>query len=293
MTMPEVHQLAAQGRLFDAILAARYLDPPMARDHGVDATRKYDLGTLGQTYELGEKLSDVSKGLAKKYGGWELIPIDTADPDPERAADAAEFIRYMAQDVELSRGLYRELMDRLGGTVPEYLAREHRVAALAAQISANGFLVDPDLLAHRVTEVNERKGQSLAWLAEHAGVPLADAKGKPYKSPLASKGGKEALENALRAAGVTSLWRTGKSQELDTSGDHMKHLAREYAHLPEVREIAKNVYRIVGARSVYQTISDHTGPDGRVHPKISFAQATGRWSVTSPGLTVLGKRGGR
>jgi hypothetical protein len=293
LTMTEVHQLAADGRLFDAILAARYLDPPMARDKGVDATRKYDLGALGQQYGLGEKLTDVSKALAKKYGGWGLIPIDTADPDPERAADATEFVRYMVQDVELSRRLYRTLLAWLGGTVPEYLAREHRVAALATQISYNGFRVDPELLAKRVTEVDERKAQSLAWLAKNAGVPLSDAKGKPYKSPLATKNGKAALETALRAAGATSLWRTGKSQDLDTSGEHMKHLASEYAHLPRVREIAKNVYRIVGARSVYQTISDHTGPDGRVHPRISFAQATGRWSVTSPGLTVLGKRGGR
>lgn len=293
MTMIEVHQLAAANRLFDAILAARYLDPPMARDKGVDAIRKYDLGTLGQAYELGEKLTDVSKGLAKKYGGWGLIPIDTNDPDPERAADAAEFERYMVQDVELSRGLYRALMAKLGGTVPEYLAREHRVAALAAQISHNGFLVDQDLLGERVTEVNERKAASLTWLAEHAGIPLTDAKGKPYKSPLASKGGKEALEAALRAAGATSLWRTGKSGDLDTSGDHMRHLASEYAHLPRVREIAKHVYRIVGARSVYQTIMDNLCPDGRVHPKIGLSQATGRWSVTSPGLTVLGKRGGR
>jgi hypothetical protein len=293
LTMPEVHRMAAEGRLFDALLAARYLDPPMARDKGVDATRKYDLGALGERYGLGEKLSDVSKALAKKYGGWSEIPWDVTDPDPARAADAAEFTRYMVQDVELSRGLYRALLEELGGTVPEYLVREHRVAALAAQISVNGFRVDLDLLAERVEGVNERKAQSLAWLAEHAGIPLADAKGKPYKSPLASKTGKEALERALRAAGATSLWRTGKSQDLDTSGDHMRHLAQEYAHLPAVREIAKNVYRIVGARSVYQTVSDHTGPDGRVHPRIGFDQATGRWSVTSPGLTVLGKRGGR
>jgi hypothetical protein len=293
MTMPEIHRLAADGRLFDAILAARYLDPPMARDKGVDATRKYDLGALGQAYDLGEKLTDVSKGLAKKYGGWGLIPIDARDPDPGRAADAAEFQRYMIQDVELSRSLYRTLLEKLGGAVPEYLAREHRVAALAAQISMNGFLVDQALLGERVTEVNERKAESLAWLSQHAGIPLADAKGKAYRSPLASKGGKTALENALREAGATSLWRTGKSEDLDTSGDHMKHLGQEYGHLPAVREIVKNVYRIVGARSVYQTIQDHTGPDGRVHPKISFAQATGRWSVTSPGLTVLGKRGGR
>lgn len=293
MTMGEVHDLAAAGRLFDAILAARLVDPPMARDKGVDATRKYDLGTLGQTYSLGEKLTDVSGALAKKYGGWDAIPYDTTDPDPERAADAAEFQRYMVQDVELSRRLHAALLEKLGGTSPDYLIREHRVAALAAQISANGFLVDQPLLAQRVAEVNERKAGSLAWLAENAGIPTTDAKGKPYKSPLASKAGKEALEAALRAAGATSLWRTGKSNDLDTSGNHMRHLAQEYGHLPAVRAIAKEVYRIVGARSVYQTVSDHVAPDGRVHPKIGFEQATGRWSVTSPGLTVLGKRGGR
>ena len=293
LTMAEVHQLAADGRLFDALLAARFIDPPMARDKGVDQTRKYDLGRLVDQYGVGEKLSEVSGALAKKYGGWDGIPWDTSDPDPERAADAAEFIRYMAGDVEASRALYGALLEKLGGTVPEYLVREHRVAALAAQISYNGFLVDQPLLAQRVEEVNQRKAESLAWLAEHAGIPLADAKGKPYKSPLASKGGKEALEAALRAAGATSLWRTGRSGDLDTSGDHMKHLAQEYGHLPAVREIAKNVYRIVGARSVYQTLSDNLGPDGRVHPRIGFDQATGRWSVTSPGLTVLGKRGGR
>jgi hypothetical protein len=294
LTMGEVHDLAAEGRLFDTILAARLIDPPMARAKGVDHTRKYDLGTLARTYDLGgDKLTDTTDALKKKYGGWDEIPWDTEDSDPERAADAELFRQYMVQDVELSRGLYAKLMEKLGGEVPEYLKREHRVAALAAQISANGFLVDQPLLAERVAEVNERKSVALAWLNENAGVPLNRPNGQPYDAPLQSKVGKEALEAALRAAGVTSLWRTGRSNQLDTSGDHMLHLSREYHHLPAVREIAKNVYRIVGARSVYQTVSDHVAPDGRVHPKIGFEQATGRWSVTSPGLTVLGKRGGR
>jgi hypothetical protein len=286
LTMPEVHEMAAAGRLADALLIARYQDPPMAKDQGVDQKRKYDLGALGEKHGLGQKLTDVSAALADKYGGWDNIPIDDSE-------DGRAFKGYMVQDVELSRRLYPTLLDELGGTMPDYLVREHRVAALATQISVNGFRVDPDLLAERVALVNATKRVALGWLAENCGIPLADAKGKPYKSPLASKAGKEALEAALRAAGVTSIWRTGKSQDLDTSGNHMKHLGQEYHHLPKVVEIAKNVYRIVGARSVYQTVTDHTGPDGRVHPKISFEQATGRWSVTSPGLTVLGKRGGR
>lgn len=293
LTMPEVHAMAAGGKLFDALLAARFIDPPMARDKGVDATRKYDLATMGQTYGLGDKLTKISGALDKKYGGWDHIPIDLNDPDPQRAADAADFQRYMVQDVELSRSLYGALIEKLGGTVPEYLVREHRVAALATQISVNGFLVDVPELDRRVIEVNERKAQSLAWLAENAGIPMANDKGVAYKSPLASTAGKAALEAALTEAGVTSFWRTAKAGDLDTSGEHMRHLASEYGHLPRVREIAKEVFRIVGSRSVYQTAKDHLCPDNRVHPKISFEQATGRWSVTKPGLTVFGKRGGR
>jgi len=292
MTMPEIHRLAVEGRLFDGLLAARYIDPPMARDKGVDMKRKYDLGTLAT--KLGtEKYSDTSKALDKKYGGWAAIPIDTHDPDPIRAADAADFIEYMRQDVSVSRQLHAHLMEQLGGTVPEYLAREHQVAALAAQVRHNGFRVDVPELARRVTEVNDRKEIALDWLVEFADIPTKTAKGAEYKAPLATKAGKVALEKALTDAGVTSLWRTATSGDLDTSGDHMRHLAREYHHLPRVREIAKNVYRIVGARSVYQTAQDNLCPDGRVHPKIGFDQATGRWSVTKPGLTVFGKRGGR
>jgi hypothetical protein len=291
ITMPEVHRMAADGRLFDGLLAGRYLDPPMARDKGVDATRKYDLGALGEKYGLGAKLSDVSKELAKRYGGWDDIPIDDSE-------DGRAFKAYMVQDVELSRRLYGELtgqLSKLGPTAEAYLRREHRVAAVAAQISLNGFLVDQDLLTERVDGVNATKANAMDVLAGKYGIPTTDAKGKPYASPLASKAGKLALETALTAAGVSpkSLWRTAKSKDLEISGEAMLHYGREYHHKPEVVEIAKNVYRIVGARSVYQTAQNSLCPDGRVHPKIGFEQATGRWSLTNPGLTVFGKRGGR
>lgn len=290
LTMPRVHGMAAQGRFADALLMARYLDPPMARDKGVDTQRRHDLDSLSERLGLGRK-DDRSKALVKTYG-WEGIPLDREDPDPTRRADAVAFWEYLHQDVNLSRQVYPVLLEQAGGTMPEYLVREHRVAAIAAQISLNGFRVDVPLLEERVAEVNERKATAVAWLAEHAGLPLEDGRGKAYTSPIASKAGKEAIETALRAAGATSIWRTEKSDMLDISADHMRHLAREYHHLPEVKAIALNVWRIVGARSVYQTVHDHLIGD-RVHPKISMAQATGRWSTTQPGLTVLGKRGGR
>lgn len=296
LTMTEVHDMAAAGGLADALLMARFIDPPMAKDKGVDEKRKYDLGALGEKLGLGEKLTDVSKPLVTKYGGWGQVPINPLDEDDERGRDAADFIGYMVQDVELSRKLYRVLLAELGGTMPDYLVREHQVAAIGAQLGVNGFLVDQTLLGERVREVEDTKRKAMAYLHSQHGVPLADAKGVAYKSPLASKGGKEAVGAALVALGVPerSLWRTPKSQDLQLSSDAMMFYGREYGqNRPELRKVCTAVYRIVSARSVYQTALDHTGPDGRVHPKVSFEQATGRWSVTRPGLTVFGKRGGR
>jgi hypothetical protein len=285
LRMDWVHQAAAEGRLFDALLVARHLDPPMARDTGVDATRKYDLDSLGDRLNLGRKMGDEIKALKKLHGGWDKIPTD----DPT-------FRAYLTQDVELSRGVHNVLATELRAAGPDawaYVVREHQVAAIAAQISANGFLVDQLALDARIVEIEERKAESLALLSSRFDLPLNDAKGKPFKSPIASAAGKAALEKALRANGVTSLWRTATSGQLDISGQHMLHLASEYGHNPAVREIAKAVYRVVGARSVYETAFNSLCPDGRVHPKVSMAQSTGRWSVTQPGLTVFGKRGGR
>jgi DNA polymerase-1 len=50
---------------------------------------------------------------------------------------------------------------------------------------------------------------------------------------------------------------------------------------------------VTKARTVYQTATECLAPDGRVHPFVSMRQASGRWSVTNPGLTVFGKRGGK
>ena len=285
LDMPTIHEFAAGGRFVDALLLARYLDPPMAREKGVDHTRRYDLDSLAERLGLGRK-DDAGKTLAKKYGGWWSIPTD---PDTE---DGAAFRSYLHQDVNLSRQVYSTLLEQAGGTVPEYVVREHRVAAIAAQISYNGFRVDRDALAERIAAINAQKAVAMGWLASNIGLPLEDGRGKVYASPVGTKVGKERLEQALRAAGATSIWRTEKSGQLDISSDHMRHLASEYGHLPMVKAIAENVYRIVSARSVFETVNNHLIGD-RVHPKIGFDQATGRWSVTSPGLTVLGKRNGR
>lgn len=287
LTMEQVHEMARDGRVFDGLLVGRYLDPPMAREKGVDHTRKYDLGSMAAKYGLAEKLTDVSAELAKKYGGWENIPVIESDEDGRR------FREYASRDVQISRDLRAKLLDELGGEMPAYLVREHRVAAIAAQVSYNGFLVDQERLERAIVEIEKRKAKATRYLVGRWGLPTLTSVGKPAKNILGTKGGKLALEGALREAGATSLWHTENTKLIDISSDHMHHLWHEYWYLPDVRRIAKAVDMIVGARTVYETAKNCLGPDGRVHPKIGFDQATGRWSLTKPGLTVFGKRGGR
>lgn len=274
----DLQALVRRGAVFDTLLAARHIDPPMAREKGRDFDRRYDLDTLGKKYEVGGKTHDL-KALAKQHGGFDQIPVD----DPEYRA-------YLAGDIEVGRGLYEKLSAKVGSD--PYLRREHRVAAIAAQISLNGFRVDLELLGQRMREGEERKGAALARLHERYGVPLADEKGKPYASPLASRAGKDALIAALQQHGVTSWWTTGKTEDIATSAEAMRELGLQHMDKPEVVEICKLVMAVVTTRTVYTTIHDNL-IDDRVHPTVVMKQSTGRWSLSRPGLTVMGKRNGR
>jgi DNA polymerase-1 len=265
----DIHELVARGAVFDTLLAARHIDPPPAREH-----RKYDLDTLGQRLQLGGKNGDLKK-LAREFGGYDQIPLD----EPR-------YRTYLEQDVALSAALYEHLKSD-----DTYLAREHRVAAIAAQITLNGFRVDEDLLATRIAEGEQRKAEALQTIADRHGVPLTDAKGKRCASPLATKAGKQALIDAFTRLGATYYPKTATG-ELMTSGDGMREMAAEFPNLPEVAALCELVAQVTSERTIYSTVAKHvTG--GRVHPGVSMEQSTGRWSITKPGLTVIGKRGGR
>jgi DNA polymerase I len=65
-------------------------------------------------------------------------------------------------------------------------------------------------------------------------------------------------------------------------------------------ELCNAVAAVSGERTIYETVRRCLVPgeladDGmaRVHPKTSFRQASGRASVTNPGMTVFGKHGQR
>lgn len=284
---PNIHELARDGKVFDTLLAARHLDPQKAKDKGVDAQRRHDLDSLGiRFFGDGAGKAGNLKALAKEFGGFDMIPIDD-----ER------YLTYLARDVTLNAMVYNRLqeqLDKKGAACRAYLVREHRVAAIAAQISLNGFRVDTDLLQERLNHNARVRSAALKRLHDRYDVPLGNSAGVPYKAPLATIAGKAALVKALQTAGLKEgqWWTTDKSDDIALSGQAMKYLYNEFHNIPAVRDIARMVITVVGLRSVYSTVEKFL-VDGRVHSSISMHQATGRWSSTKPGLTVFGKRGGR
>ncbi len=107
--------------------------------------------------------------------------------------------------------------------------------------------------------------------------------------------------NALMECGIPedAFPRTAKQNTISLSGDLKQsindyHRAHKFVIKDKARasEIINLVQLLVGERTIYQTIENCRVGD-RVHPSIRPYQASGRWSVTEPGLTVFGKREGR
>lgn len=268
---------ALKDKVVDLDLWLRCVDPPMS---GKDGSTKmapgyYSLDQAAARYGVSGKTHDL-KALAKKHGGLDQIPTD----DPE-------YRRYLDGDIEATRGLLAALLP----TWNDYIAREMNVGLITAQMSLNGFRVDVEELTRTLAEQAERKERNLEELAALTGMPL-DA-----KSPLATKAGKEAIEEALTEAGIRgdALPRTGKTGALSTSREEMGELlgkVRKFGGNERVERIISLIMDVVGERTVFQTIENSRIED-RVHPTIRPLQASGRWSVTGPGLTVFGKRGGK
>jgi DNA polymerase I-like protein with 3'-5' exonuclease and polymerase domains len=72
----------------------------------------------------------------------------------------------------------------------------------------------------------------------------------------------------------------------------MLELAEKHREDSELMGLCLTVASLTGARTIMQTVLDHATGD-RVHPEVFPLQATGRYSITNPGLTVLGKHGGK
>lgn len=281
-----------RGRIHDTDLSVRTFDPPPSGKDGVAIRPRgfYGLDQSARRFGIPGKTDDL-KGLARRHGGYDLIPTD--DPD---------YVSYLAGDVAASTALHAAIPCK------KYDVREGDIHLMTAMMSATGFRVDVPELHRALMEQAVRKAENLRELAAITGLPLTrtrlyktrDDVTEPLASPLASAAGKDAIERWMTGQGIKpgSLPRTGKTGALCLSGEPLTEFAAAIkAHardrdVSQILHVLTLIRDVVSERTVYATARDCLIGD-RVHPGIRPYQATGRWSVTKPGLTVYGKRGGR
>ena len=273
-------------KALDTEITARQADPPRSRESGTSADR-YTLDAVAERLGVPGK-TDELKRLARKHGGYDMIPQDDE-----------EYRSYLHGDLRASRAVRERLPE------DDYTRREHVLATIAGRMTLSGFRVDQPLLARRIAEGAERKGRALELLHAGWGLPLGRAvtKGRgegkheewqEFSSPLATTEGRAWFEETVTGRyQVPDPPRTPKSGDLATGADALKPVLNDPRCPADLRAMLTLVAIVTTTRTVYQTASNHLAPDGRVHPRISFRQASGRWSVTDPGLTVFGKRGGK
>lgn len=266
-------KLAQENRLRDTKLCAFLADPPFSRMKEGEIEKAYSLETTGTKY-LGEgKMKDaltgksVLKRLAAEFGGYDKIPVDHP-----------EYNDYLKRDVEATRDLVKVL------PMNDYVIREHKIAAVAATISIQGFRVDIPLLKERIEQGETKRHKILTELMEY-GLPGPDT----TKAPQMTKVGKAAIDTAFCDAGVT-LPRT-KSGTPALGKEILQEIVETVENQKAI-DLAEAVMSLNGIRTIYGNIFDNLVND-RVHPSINLRQSTGRWSIQKPGLTVIGKRGGK
>jgi DNA polymerase-1 len=273
--------VAAKSR--DTLILARLADPPRARDTGGSVDR-YDLDAVAAKLGVPGKSGDL-RALKREFGGYDKIPTD----DPR-------YVSYLTADVEASRAVAAHL------PMTRYGRREHHLASLAGRMTLNGFRVDVPLLQQRIVEGEETKERALLELHDRFGLPLSRTvmrgRGKArheeeeaFSSPLATTEGGAWWSAQVERFHWRRAPRTPKGK-LSTGASDLAPVLTRKSCPPELAEIVRLMATVTQVRTVYQTVADNLVVD-RVHSLINMGQASGRWSVTRPGLTVFGKRGGR
>lgn len=270
-----VLKLAKADRLVDTKLLAFLADPPYSRTKEGEIEKMFSLENVGLKY-LGEgKAKDAATGssvlkeLAKEFGGFDKIPQDDA-----------RYIHYLKRDVEITRDLVRVL------PMSDYTRREHRISAVASTISIEGFRVDVPLLEERIEQGEIKRFEILTKLERDYGLPSPES----TKAPQMTKLGKQAIDTAFRDLGIT-LERTASGQPA-LGKEVLLGVVEAAGENQEVIDLAESVLGLNGIRTIYGNIHEYL-VDDRVHPSINLRQSTGRWSIQKPGLTVIGKRGGK
>lgn len=301
-------------RAIDSLLVERHLNPVAARGrqpqgfYTLDATaERYGCaGKMHITFEekreiarryKGDKYADrmkpgktdkfgVLKVLAEMAGGFDRIPLD--DPD---------YVEYLRRDVRASAGVYRkqaQLIEDEPESSQDYLASEHDTAMHMARVTIEGCRVDVNLNMSRLAAGQARLDAAKKMLHERFGMPLEG------KKPHVTNPGKAAFRAALLSTGINeehldAHWPLNKDGSLSTSKTVLTDMVATFEKVgnKNAAELCRTILAMNGERTIYQTIDTCLSPDGKVHPYIGPDQASGRWSMKDPGLTVFGKRGGK
>jgi P4 family phage/plasmid primase-like protien len=267
-----VEQTIIGGR--DLRIAAFQNDPPTSYEtKSGPGFKSYSMDALAERYLGKQGKSGMGEALAEEYGGWDHIPAD----DPR-------YREYLAEDLAVTA--------ELDAAIPydPYEEREARVCAVTARATLSGFRVDVEGLQARAQELEERAESGRSMLADEYGFPLTNKQGKPAAAPQRTAAGKAAFEQALGALGFpVANWPRGKDGALSLSKDTMAFaLAHAEKHVPAAVPVIEAVQSMNGIRNNAANVLRHVH-DGRVHPSFQPFQATGRWSILDPGLTVLKK----
>lgn len=263
---------ALAAKSVDTMIVDRQLNPPISKGKG-----SVSLNDLAARLGLPMKTDDI-KRLARNHGGFDLIPMDDAD-----------YVSYLGGDVAASQAVY-EALKEVAAADP-YITREHRVQAIMGRMSLNGFRVNVPLVTERHRAGQDKLNSIKERLHTAYGFPTGGA------APQRSKAGKEAFYEALKGSGIGESWLAQNwPKNKDGTLSLGKEVLTEKRELfdgpkPDAAALCDAILEMNGVRSIYGNCLDWLTTEGRVHPEISPEQASGRWSVTKPGLTVVGKKG--
>lgn len=242
-----------------------------------DFMRWLSLDNLAFQLGVPGKMGDL-KDLAKKHNppktkvadyDYGLIPLD--DPD---------FIAYAEQDVRALQGVTRRLC--LMSPMSAYDWREQTLAAIDAQNTRNGFMVDVEAVTARRDELAARRDEIRSYLEREYDFPTEG------KAPWSSDKGKEVIIRVLKEAGISEDgWPRTPTGALQLGGEVILNLTTG----TEAEEIGSAIAELKGQRSLSQLTIDSMKEDGKVHPDINSLQRSSRSSTTNPGLTVWTARG--
>ena len=225
-------------------------------------------GKLGNLQELAARHNPPKTKVADlDYG---LIPL--SDP---------KFLAYAEQDIIALRDLTRSMLSVV--PVDAYSERAQFMAAIDAQMSRNGLLIDVPEAERRVAVAKNNAERVMADLVERFDFPTEG------KQPWKSNAGKAAIERIMASYGITPdtvEWDRTASGALSFGKDVMIAITKGTA----AESVGQAIAALQGDRGLPQQVLDYLAGDGLIHPCIESLQRSGRSSVTSPGLTTWGSR---